>query len=706
MKRCLLGKKQLAIVQEALCLRMDEWLGTNKMTIKSPLTIKKVVGLTTTIAFLVALEVSGGNGLPGVLGNGYGQAKGPHPGDGDSEHSFILVQRGKPNAILVIPDKPTVVVGCAAKELNSYVKAVTGVLLPIVKESAVTDKLLKGNTIMSIGPTKFADRIGLSAEHFAYGEFICRGKDGIIAIFGKDNNKFERDFGVGANGNWNGMCRFVEKFLGVRWLWPGQIGMVVPSRKTLVISLKEDFSEKPQIRGRRVRDRIYLKCWKDDWAKIGVDEKRWREMARSTYRWQKFLLKGGEVDDIPGGHGFTGWWDMYHKGHPDWFAMQLDGTRNPPIETNFCAPSTVKLCVSNPEVAHQVVLNAIEHYKKSKEIFRAGINDNANVGVCVCEKCRAYDFPKRASSFVYRYRSGKLDYCYITDRYVAFWNRIGKEFEERSADKHNLISVSAYGCITEPPVRNSIKYSNILLAYTGFEYLNDKMNSQDRVWWQQWSERTVGKMSLRTNNLVCGYGFPYFYGRELAKDFNQLFAGKLYTIENEALFCYFATNGINYYILYKLMWNPQADVEKIIDDFCEKGFGEAAPEIKRYYNELEKLTKEVASHNWQWRGPFLKGLPTIYTQAKISELREILKKAKAKVSGDYARRVDFLEEGLDYAEVTTAVLRAKTLGGSKEEISEALKARDRFFKHQKYLLSVPYPADMNWRRYNPRELGD
>jgi hypothetical protein len=611
----------------------------------------------------------------------------------------VIVDDGVITAVLVIPDNPSPVVKASAHELNLYIAEITGAVLPLKRADEITDT---EQTIISIGSTKFADELGLSDKDMIFGEFICRQKGNVIAIFGKDNNIFEQDFGRGENGNWNGVCRFSEEYLGVRWLWPGDYGLVIPKQKILSVRLDIDFSEKPQISGRRVRDKIYLQDWKDDWAGIGIDEKRWKEIAASTYRWQKFMLKGGTVEDVPGGHGFTDWWDKYHKEHPEWFALQPDGTRMPPLKSNFCAPSTAKLCVSNPEVVRQVVKNAVEHYKNSKEIFRAGINDNANVALCTCEKCRVQDFPEQASPFTYRYRSGATDYCYITDRYVKFWNEIGQEFFDKCPDK--LIAVTAYGCITEPPVRNSIKYKNILLAYMGFEYLNDKMLFQDRKWWKRWSENTVGKLSLRSNNLVGGYGFPYFYGRELAKDFRLLYAGRLYTIENEALFCYFATNGLNYYVLYKLMWNPGLNVEELIDDYCSRGFGKAAVDIKKYYNELEKLTKEVASHNWRWRKPLLEGLPTIYTPEKIDKLYAILVDAEKKVSGDEAGRIEFLKEGLDYTRVLADILYAKANGADKQTIEKAYIARDNFFKNQKFPLSVPYPADMTWRRYNPVEM--
>ena len=152
------------------------------------------------------------------------------------------------------------------------------------------------------------------------------------------------------------------------------------------------------------------------------------------------------------------------------------------------------------------------------------------------------------------------------------------------------------------------------------------------------------------------------------------------------------------------MWNPDLDVEKLIDDYCRKGFGKAAVKVKEYYNELEKLTDKVASQSWNWRRQTLRGLPSIYTPAAINKLKNILVEAQKEVTGIEAKRIDFLLEGLKYTEVIANVLKAKTQKLPEPQIEAAQKARRMFFLNQKYPLSVAYPADMFWRKYNPHEL--
>ena len=41
--------------------------------------------------------------------------------------------------------------------------------------------------------------------------------------------------------------------------------------------------------------------------------------------------------------------------------------------------------------------------------------------------------------------------------------------------------------------------------------------------------------------------------------------------------------GLYHYVLGRLLWDPDADVEGIFADFLEKGFGRAAPPMRKYF---------------------------------------------------------------------------------------------------------------------------
>jgi hypothetical protein len=46
----------------------------------------------------------------------------------------------------------------------------------------------------------------------------------------------------------------------------------------------------------------------------------------------------------------------------------------------------------------------------------------------------------------------------------------------------------------------------------------------------------------------------------------------------------YALNGLNYYVLSKVLWDPALDPDAIMRDYVERGFGKAAPFVERYFS--------------------------------------------------------------------------------------------------------------------------
>ena len=46
-------------------------------------------------------------------------------------------------------------------------------------------------------------------------------------------------------------------------------------------------------------------------------------------------------------------------------------------------------------------------------------------------------------------------------------------------------------------------------------------------------------------------------------------------------------NTMNFWLYYKLMWNPYEDVDALIKKYCDKVYGTASEYMQEYYNLLE-----------------------------------------------------------------------------------------------------------------------
>src|SRR5690606_33683874 len=50
----------------------------------------------------------------------------------------------------------------------------------------------------------------------------------------------------------------------------------------------------------------------------------------------------------------------------------------------------------------------------------------------------------------------------------------------------------------------------------------------------------------------------------------------------------FALAGINYFVAMRLLWNPELDVEEVLEEFYSTGFGAAADVIRDFFDMFEK----------------------------------------------------------------------------------------------------------------------
>ena len=113
----------------------------------------------------------------------------------------------------------------------------------------------------------------------------------------------------------------------------------------------------------------------------------------------------------------------------------------------------------------------------------------------------------------------------------------------------------------------------------------------------------------------------------------------------------FIYHYLNYWMFAKLAWDTDLDVDKALDGHCAKMFGAAAPEMKRFYVELEKKWMQMVGNTVDTPlGPVTKA-PTVhevyaslYSPAVLAEWRKLFDDAEGKVAADAGslRRVRFM----------------------------------------------------------------
>lgn len=583
---------------------------------------------------------------------------------------------GKASSIIVVPDKDSGVSRKAAELLQKTLAKMTGAAIPIQPESQVSGPASAERVWVSVGNTRFARSKGVAPEALKPEEIrlvvtptyvIAAGNEGPAGDAGRETQQ----------GTSFAVLELLER-LGVRWLWPGQSGEVIPNSATVSIA-PLNYAFTPPLVQRHLRFGPAGKGGGE--FRYGV---RVSQAGLDWGDWPRHMRLGGSRK-ITAGHNFGDWYAKYFKEHPEYFAVGEDGKSYGWMND----VSRSKSCVSNPGVLEQVVKQAEAYYETCANPLAASFSlsptDN-QAGYCMCENCRkldAMDGPK----VTWNFNTGEggrtrtlVHHVSLTDRYVTFWNRVAERLEQKCPDL--LFGSIAYGVYRHPPLHVAA-HKNLVMAYVGGDYTNDALRRSCLNDWDAWAAKT-SKMLFRPNLMREGYGFPLIWPIRMAEDLQHFTRTGMIGVDIPNIHGHWATQGLNYYVLAKILWNPDLDARSIVDDYCNRGFGSAAPAIKRYYSELIQLTDQSAAYNGEREkdveGILARGEATerdrsareaarktqvsawevIYTPKVMKELEGYLDEARRLAASQAAvrQRVAFLSLGFQYAKLDLKMKQA------------------------------------------------
>jgi len=553
-------------------------------------------------------------------------------------NELVLVKDGVSKAPIILPEDATEATTEAANELADYIEKISGARPDVL--AGVPGRIPSHAIWVGFQPRLATLLPGLTLNFVAVPEetlIACDGRHLVIAGRDRSVGETQVEFGTA-----NAVYTFLQKYLDVRWLWPGPLGEDIVKRDTIVFS---PFVSRyaPQF---RQRDIIMHWVWR--WFEYDPEQ---REELISWVRRQRLLLDSFEID---AGHAFSDWWDDYHEEHPDYFALQPDGTRSGYPKSYFA-----KLCQSNPKVREQWLDNVEEALKKdpSQETFNGSPNDWANSGICVCEDCRALDNPD-APAYTYDYGEGKKEeYVTMSQRYAIFWNRLARGLKERFPDRRLYVVGSAYGPAMEPPSNVELE-DNVVVSYVGHFPLTTEASRQDqKAQWQRWAEKAP-KMIYRPNLWYFGgggWGFPEVAMTKTIEDWRFLAENRCAGVVVDMNRSYWATHGPQYYLMAQLTWNPRQDGQAVLEDYYRRGFGPAAEEIESYWTLMEKTHDAlVDSPDFGVGSRNRLNLPSVfkkvYSEDVLNRADALLTRAAARTAGApeiYAKRVAFVRNGFD-----------------------------------------------------------
>ena len=512
--------------------------------------------------------------------------------------------------------------------------------------------------------------------------------------------------GAGA-GLSHAVTYFLEE-LGIRYLWPGRTGKVIPKRATVVFpEMHWKFAPSMRVRGMRGGLVGEPAKWRDRNLKatvtLGVDPEAYRQAVNAAYfdrPGNRDFFEWHGVKDNPdcfGGRGsdpktkykwgHTFKWAMkkgFDKEHPDWRALQPDGTR----ELKNGRIDRPVFCLSNPDFIKRSIEEKVAEFKskqrEGKLAITTGLPDGGGGSPCMCERCRRLD-PVNAPPLYFNFFAGtETKYVSLTDRTLWFFNQIVEGVMKECPDKKGL-TFFPYSYYIAPPVAVRPDPRLIPLSVAG-DYVDAKR-------WD-WARKNVAawiNLGLETYwrpNLMWGWKVagPQNYARRLFNDYEDMKASGLKGTDFDCVDNSWGAKGLNVYANCRAALNPdRLSFETIFDDYCRAGFGPAAAHVKAYFNALEQMN-EAASREIAVRAPKVLDFRQVvraecyYDHLDIAALEALLDKADAAADdGDIRARIALLRAALGYAKCGKAVREAAKARDASEAGREAFEAARRAY---------------------------
>jgi len=378
---------------------------------------------------------------------------------------------------------------------------------------------------------------------------------------------------------------------------------------------------------------------KEDYERLRAEAQRTQVESPDWFGWHRL---GGSLN-LNGGHAFGHLWAKYGKDHPDWFALQPDGSRDQSRSSD-----RARLCKSNPDLITAIAREKIEELNRNPNLLgvSVGPNDGGRATFCTCPKCEALDSPKGRKVLLWDFTGGSrrdFEHVSLTDRMVYFWNGIAEQVAKVHPDK--LLIVDAYSAYAAPPVERKL-HPNLVVRFAPLGYHDEDYRQEGLRDWEGWS-KAAKRIYFRPNLMLLGRrdGLPLLYVHKFGNDFRYLAGHSMMGTDFDSCCHHWSTQGLNYYVVARLHWNPEQDVDALVDDYCQSGFGPAAKPARRYFDRLETLMNDTAAK---------KGKATAaFSPEALAGLRKELDQARKEAGSDamIAKRVAFLELGLRWMEI-------------------------------------------------------
>lgn len=313
------------------------------------------------------------------------------------------------------------------------------------------------------------------------------------------------------------------------------------------------------------------------------------------------------------------------KDHPEWFA-EVDGKRI------GGGPFEFQLCLSNPEVRERAVEKVLARMRENPAAQIFGISQqDGNDNYCRCKSCRAIDEEEGSPA-------GSI---------IRFVNYVAERIEPEFGDK--MIETLAYRYSKKPPKTAPRKNVIVCLCADNLDYSQTLAegthpnNVAFREMLDGWS-RLTDRIYLWDYYINCSWGMAPLPNFKVLQPNMQYYVnhGVRYMFAQQSKGVSGHFRELRDYLLAKLMWNPNEDVELLTDRFIKAYYGPAASFVRDAYDRMNALPHKTKLGVYGHAGA------AWMTDAFLDSADGLYEKAEAAVVDDHVilRRVRLLHTGI------------------------------------------------------------
>ncbi|MCL2507852.1 MAG: DUF4838 domain-containing protein [Oscillospiraceae bacterium] len=350
---------------------------------------------------------------------------------------------------------------------------------------------------------------------------------------------------------------FLEDYLGCRWF--SKDLTVIPEVDSLEIPREIDYFHVPVLEFRET-----------DW--ISPRDVTWsvaNKMNGLVYRYLDSSVGGG-VGYAGGSFAHTLEWlvpKSYFETDPEMFALGVKSGKR----------TVSQPCLTNEKTLAVAIENVRAWLDSSPDRQIISVTQNDNTDYCVCANCRAIDAAEGS-------QAGTM---------LRFINAIADELKKYPQYDHVAVDTFAYQYTRKPP-KITVPRDNVIVRLCSIECcfshpLNDPC-----------CERNVAFANdLYTWKKICNRLYVWDYTTNYANflgpfpNFGVIQPNMKFFMENNVVGIYEEGNyqaaesdgefaDLRAYLLAKLLWDCDIDLDRCMKEFCEAYYGEAAEYILEY----------------------------------------------------------------------------------------------------------------------------